>query len=93
MKGDQSKIDDKLREVLQATSDDDQVDVLVYPLPAGQRLQDFLELSKSQGRLDYNVLKFANCIAVKAKKFVIVELSSRDDIVRVTANPTFEAHF
>ncbi len=87
----ESKIEEQLTETLRRIADEDVIDVLVYPLQLDEGFKNFLQTGKVAGRFEYNVLEFANCAAVRAKKNVILEISRRDDVTRVARNPRFTA--
>ncbi len=87
----ESKLENALRQSLDGMADEDDIDVLLYPTRMGAPIEDFLSEAKGAGRLDYNVLKLAGCIALKAPKKLILEIARRDDVSRLSANPRFSA--
>lgn len=92
MESEESKIDEQLIENLQRIADEDVIDVLVYPRRLDEDFKNFLLSEKTAGRFEYNVLEFANCAAIRAKKKVILDISRRDDVTRVASNPRFTTH-
>ena len=84
-----SKIDRDLIRVLDRLTDTDEVEVLLYPKHVDKAFERLLQTKKSEGILDYNILKLANCVAIKAPKPIILELAARDDVSRVAVNPRF----
>lgn len=84
-----SKLDDGLRQVLENLSNEEEIDVLLFPKQMGDELRKFLIEGKNDSKLDFNILKIANCIAVKAPKAVIMNLATREDVDRITAQPKF----
>jgi hypothetical protein len=86
-----AKIDAALGSLLDQLADQDDVEALVFPRAGGTTLQSFLTTESDQGTLEFNVLELAGCIAVRAKKRIILALAAREDVQRVTVNPTFSA--
>jgi hypothetical protein len=86
---DEQKIDKELIGTLDRLGDEDRLDVLVYPKQMGEEFERFLQARKTEGYLEYNILKLANCIVVNAPKKVILEIAARDDVSRITINPRF----
>jgi hypothetical protein len=88
---DQSNIDADLTRRLEAASDRDELEVLVY----GDRehgldeLEAYLGVKAEDGLLRYNRLPMADTIVVRAPKGVIREIAARRDVSRIAANPTF----
>jgi hypothetical protein len=89
MQTDESKIDQKLRQALDKLADTDEIEVLLYPEQMGGALERDLLTKKDEGLLDYNVLQLANCIVIRSQKQVILEMANRDDVTRITINPSF----
>ncbi len=87
----EAKIDKDLKRELDKLKDENEIDVLLYPKQLGEDLKEFLQTKKNEGLLDYNILQMANCIVIRAAKKVIVEITARDDVVRITMNPRFTA--
>ena len=87
----EAKLDGTLRQLLAGIADEDEIDLLVHPTRMGGSIESFLSEAKGAGRLDYNVLELAGCIALKAPKKVILEIARRDDVARLSANPSFRA--
>lgn len=87
----ESKLDSALRQTLEGMKEGDEIDVLVHPTRISDSIKSFLSEAKNAGRLDYNVLELANCIALKASKDVIREVARRDDVARLSSNPRFSA--
>jgi hypothetical protein len=90
--GGDAKIDNELLRALERLGEQEETDVLVYPKRMGEDLKEFLAARKKEGLLDYNILHLANCIAIKARKNVLLQIASRDDVLRMTINPRFTAH-
>jgi hypothetical protein len=87
-----SKLDQVLKQTLDKLTDQEELDVLVYPQQPGGEFEQFLSGRKNEGWLDYNVLHLANCVVIKASKKIILEIAARDDVSRLTINPRFTAH-
>jgi hypothetical protein len=93
MQSGKSKIEPELKEALDKLEDEDEdeIEALIFPKKQGGEIERLLQAKKKAGELDYNVLLIANCIAIKASKKFILELASRDDVIRLSANPKFTA--
>jgi hypothetical protein len=87
----ESKIDKELRQALDQLADQEEIDVLLYPKQLGGEFERFLLTQKKEDMLDYNILKIANCVVIKASKKVILEIADRDDVSRISVNPKFTA--
>ena len=87
MKNNEPRIDKGLTLALDKFTDEEVIDALLHPEQMGENLKRFLMSRKNEGKLDYNVLEIANCIAVKAGKRVILEIAAREDVARVTIHP------
>jgi hypothetical protein len=88
---DNSTIPKELQSLLAAMGQEEEVDVLIYPSgPTQNLLLDLGEYEKT-GRVEYNELELAGCIAVRAPKDVIMQLARRSDVQRIVENPTFTA--
>jgi hypothetical protein len=86
---DQPTIDDDLAHLLEAASDRDELEVLVYTDQGFDELEEYLGAKADDGLLRFNRLPMANTIVVRAPKGVIREIASRRDVSRIAANPTF----
>ncbi len=86
----QSKIDQELKLALKSLSDAERTDALIHPKYIGQEIENFLLTKKNEGLLDYNILKLANCIFVRATKDVLYKIADRDDVLHISVNPTFK---
>ena len=85
-------IDPDLEQSLRGLGAAEEIEVLAYPTaPASGSLEAYLTQRQQAGALQYNVLRFAGCIVVKAKKDEIAQLAGRDDVARLAANPRFGA--
>ena len=91
MVNDELKIDKELRRALDKISDEEEIDVLLYAKQLGEEFERFLLTKKNKDILDYNILKIANCVVIKAPKKVILKLAARDDVSRIAVNPKFTA--
>ena len=87
----ETKIDQELRQALDKLSDEEEIDVLLYPKQMSEDFEGFLLTKKNEGLLDYNFLQLANCFVIKAPKKVILEIAGRDDVSQLTVNPRFTA--
>lgn len=87
MKNNEPKIDKALMLALDKLTDEEEIYALLYPKQMGENLKKFLMSRKNEGKLDYNILEIANCIAVKAGKRVILAIAAREDVARVTIQP------
>ncbi len=87
-----SKLDQDLKQTLDKMTDQEEIDVLVYPKQSGGEFEQFLFSKKNEGMLDYNILPMANCVVIKASKRITLEVAARDDVFRLTTNPRLTAH-
>ena len=85
------KADPDLRETLDRLKGSDVVDVLVYPTGGTEDLFANLTTRQETGDLQFNVLELAGCIVVRAQRDMINELAVRNDVSRITINPTLTA--
>jgi hypothetical protein len=90
--GTSDKADPNLRRTLDQLEENDTVEVLVYPAGGTEGLLAYLTSGRDAGDLQFNVLDLAGCIALRARRTTIDELIARDDVARVTINPTFTAN-
>jgi hypothetical protein len=85
-------LDPALREQLAQLPDSAELAVLVYPRASdSESLIAYLSKAKERGDAAFNLLALAGCIAVKARRPLLLELASRGDVASVTLNPTFRA--
>ena len=87
-----SKIDEELMRDLEELADTDKIDALVYPQgEINQDLKRFFSEKNQQGLLNYKILQIGNFIAIHSCKAMIIEISCREDVFRITKNPRFTA--
>jgi len=84
-----SKIDRDLTQALDTLTDQEEIDVLLYPKERDEGLRELLRSKQKGGVLEYNILEIANCIVVRAPKKIILELAVRNDVSRLAMNPKF----
>ena len=75
-------------QALDKLTDKEEIDVLVYPKQIGEDFKGFLVTKKNEGVLDYNILQIANCVVIKARKNLILEIATRNDVSRIAINPS-----
>ncbi len=83
------KMEPDLVDAVEQADAHDVIEVLVYPNGAVESLRDFLASKEGDGVSAFNVLELAGCVAVRARPDVITSIADRDDVHRVTVNPTF----
>lgn len=92
MERDEPKIDKALMQELEKLAEEEEIDVLLYPKEMSEDFKGFLVTKKNEGLLDYNILQLANCVVIKARKRIILEIAGRHDVARTTIHPKFTAH-
>ena len=87
------KMSNELADLLNELNRDEEIDVLVYVKRPSTSLEEYLQVKKEKGELQFNFLEYANCYVVEAPKPILLEIAEREDVSRMDVNPRFTVQY